>query len=127
MRDGEEIIRGSGDFEDMQLVIRSPSGNFTIAEGEVWAPVDGEKLLVHSMGETKVFRAPDVAPRYAIYGPGLVGEKLYIWLSGPALNGTNADAAIYSRFDIRDPRTAECSESYSYSWPERWELRPSEH
>lgn len=122
--EGEEIAGGSGETEDMRLTISRPGGEFIVAEGEVWAPVEGEKELVFSRGQTSVYSVPGDRPIYAIYGPdGDFEDRLFIWLRGSALKGTKEDSEIYERFEIGTPTSAQCYVSFTYSWPNTWRLR----
>lgn len=125
--EGEKITGGSGDMESMRLTINGPAGEFDVKEGEVWAPLQGEKHLVSSKEQTRVYSVPGERPQYAIYGSHpLFRDRLLIWLSGPALKGTAEDSKIYGRFTIAAPNPAECFQSFSYSWPDVWSLQTSE-
>jgi hypothetical protein len=122
--EGERIVDGAGDMEDMYLTIRGPIGDYRVSEGG-WAPPTEPTQLVASTGNTSVYRVRGQVPRYAVFGPRReAGEQeMLIWLSGPALKGSAADAQIYSRLEVRDPSTVECAETYAYSLWQTWKLR----
>ena len=116
---GERVADFSGGFERMSLTIDGPSDVYTIAESEIFASIRRALRPVFSSDTTHVFRALGGHPKYAIYGRPSFSpdqDRLVIWLSGPALKGSNEDAAIYSRFDVRSIDYDKCGHGFTYSW-----------
>lgn len=119
LADGESITDFSGSPEGMSITVNSPSGNFAIAESEIFASAKGAKRLVFSSGRISVYRVSGPAVRYAIYGPTSFShgqDRLVIWLSGQRLKGKKTDHAVYDRFEIRDPAAVQCQQTFTYSW-----------
>jgi len=117
--EGESIAEMSGSPEGMSINVTSPSGDFSIDEGEIFAPAKGPRRLVLSNGSTSVYRVSGVGGRYAIYGPTSFSngkDRLVIWLAGKNLKGRKSDQAIFSRFEVRDPSGLKCEHTFTYSW-----------
>lgn len=118
--EGEQVTAFSGGPEEMSIEISGPSGNYEVSESEIFAATKASKRRVLSRDETRVYRVSSGNEvRYAIYGPTDFSDgkdHLLIWLSGNALRGTRKDASIYSRFEVKDPATVNCSRTFTYSW-----------
>jgi hypothetical protein len=116
---GEKIIEYSRSPEAMSVTVEGASGTFKIGESEIFAPVQGQKRLIALREQTKIYRVTSERGRYAIYGPTNNSDgkdQLVIWLSGNGLMGKNKDRTILNRFDIRDPDTVKCEQTFTYSW-----------
>jgi hypothetical protein len=116
---GEKIIEFSGSTEAMSVTVEGASGTLRIGESEIFAAVRGQKRLVASRGQTKIYRVTSERRRYAIYGPTNSSEgkdQLVIWLSGDSLRGNSSDRAVLDRFEIRDPASVRCEQTFTYSW-----------
>jgi len=116
---GEKVTDLSGSPESMSIRVERPPRMYRIGESEIFAPGRGARRLVFSHGRTSVFAVSGYERRYAVYGPASFSDgkdRLLIWLSGSALQGTSADAAIYRRFEVRDPATVKCDHVFTYSW-----------
>jgi hypothetical protein len=117
--EGEKIIEFTGSPEGMSVTVEGATGTFRIGESEIFAPVKGHKRLVASRGQTKIYRVPSGGGRYAIYGPTTFSDgkdQLVIWLSGDNLRGKSSDRATLDRFEIRDPASVRCEQTFTYSW-----------
>ena len=117
--EGEKIIEFSGSAEAMSVTVEGAFGTFRIGESEIFAPVEGQKRLVASRGHTKIYRVTSHGGRYAIYGPTSFSDgkdRLLIWLSGDNLKGKGSDRAVLDRFEIRDPASVRCAQTFTYSW-----------
>ena len=116
--DGERVTDFSGGAEAMTLAIGGPSGAYTVSESGIFA-ARGARRLELSSAKTNVYRFFEGGPRYGVYGPTSFSDgedRPIIWLSGAALKGTAADAAIFSRVEVRDPKSVKCDQSFSYRW-----------
>lgn len=116
---GESISKMSGSPEGISIIVSSPSGDFSISEGEIFAPAKGLKRLVFSNGSMSVYRVSRGGSRYAIYGPTSFSDgkdRLVIWLAGNNLKGRQSDKGVYSRFEVRDPSRLKCEHIFTYSW-----------
>ena len=103
----------------MAITVEGPSGAFRIVESDIFAPAKGRKRLVVSKGKTRIYRVSSQGGRYAIYGPTDFSngeDRLTIWLSGDNLRGRSADQGILDRFEVRDPASVTCEQTFIYSW-----------
>jgi len=117
--EGEKITDFSGSAEAMAITVEGPSGTFRIGESEIFAPAKGRKRLVVSKGQTSIYRVSSQGGRYAIYGPtGFSNgqDRLIIWLSGDNLRGSSTDRGVLDRFEVRDPASVTCQQTFTYSW-----------
>jgi hypothetical protein len=119
LADGERVTEFTGSPEAMSITVERTSGDFTIAESEIFAEPKGPKRLVFSNGRTFVYRVSDHRGRYAIYGPtsfSAGNNRLVIWLSGKSLRGKKSDQTVYGRFMVRNVAGLKCEQTFTYSW-----------
>ena len=118
--DGERVIDSGGAVESVWLQVRGRVGSFDVRESEIFAEPKVPRTLVATSDGTKVYRMTGGGRvSYALYGHAHIlgeGDKLVIVLSGPAFTGGRADAAIYRRFQIGDPKGVKCGQYYEYGW-----------
>ena len=117
--EGEKITDFSGSAEAMAITVEGPSGTFRVGESEIFAPAKGRKRLVTSQGQTSIYRVSFQGGRYAIYGPTDFSngeDRLIIWLSGDSLRGRSTDRAVLDRFEVRNPASVRCGQTFTYSW-----------
>ena len=118
--DGEQVTDSKGGVESVLLEVSGRAGRFSVGESEIFGAPKSSGKLVATSGGTKVYRMTrDGRVFYALYGHVDIrgeGDKLIIFLRGPAFTGGKADARIYGRFQIGDPEGVKCGHSYVYGW-----------
>jgi hypothetical protein len=116
---GERIVDFSGGMESLSVRVLTPQGQLTIGESEIFAVPEKPRTQIAAWNHTKVYRYSGGADRYAIFGPTSYSEgkeRLVIWLSIMTLIGKPNDAAVYRRFEVRDPSGSGCKRGFTYSW-----------
>lgn len=119
LNEGERITHSSGSPEGVSITVESPSGDFEVGEGEIYAQPKNARRLVYSKGRTSVYRVSGRRNMYAIYGPTSFSEgkdRLVIWLSGVNLKGGKGDRGVYQRFTVQDTSALGCQHTFTYSW-----------
>ncbi|MEO8376000.1 MAG: hypothetical protein ABI471_12290 [Sphingomonas bacterium] len=118
--DGEQVTDSQGGVEGVLLQVSGPAGRFSVGESEITGAPKPSGTLVATSGGTKVYRMKDDGRVfYALYGHVDIrgeGDKPIIFLHGSAFTGGKADARIYGRFQIGDPKGVKCGHYYDYGW-----------
>jgi len=118
--EGEQVAASAGGVEGVSLQIRGRAGRFSVGESEISGGPESSGTLVAAAAGTKVYRmTADHRVSYMLYGhAGPFSERdiPIVILSGPAFTGGKADAGIYGRFQISDPKDVKCDHSYVYGW-----------
>jgi hypothetical protein len=116
---GERIVDFSGGMESMSVRVLTPHGQLTIAESEIFAVPTRARQKIAEWNGTKVYRYGSESGRYGLFGKTAYSadeDRLVIWLSIMTLMGTSDDAAVYRRFDVRDPAGSGCKRGFTYGW-----------
>lgn len=116
--EGERVTEAPIGLEGMAVVIDGQSGAYEIRESELFGRPARIGTRVARNAGTAYFRRSGPI-RYAVAGRtgySLDRDALVLWISGDALNGQRADAAIYRRVAVGDPSQLRCDFRYLYGW-----------
>lgn len=116
---GETVTDQSGSPEATMIKVTGSAGSFEIGESEIFATPRGERELVDTREQTRVYLIRARDKLYGVYGPtpfSTGGDRLVIRLSGRALRWDARDVAIYQRFEVRKPPSSGCLAVIGYSW-----------
>jgi hypothetical protein len=116
---GESVTDFSGGFEGMMIDVKGPKGKYTISESEIFARPRERGNFVNAHSHATIYALKGRERQYAIYGRTRFSpnsDRLIVRLRGDALRGTAADADIYDRFDVVEPRSQDCEHTFTYSW-----------
>ena len=116
---GERVTDFSGGLEGMSIQVVGDKGTFDISESEIFRQPKYTGHPVLQQNGTTAYRINGMEPHYDIYGRTSFSndkDRLMITLSGPSLRGTATDKNIIRRFEIRDPSSAPCQQTFTYSF-----------
>lgn len=118
LSEGERVADVRMGLEAMVVEIDGPLGRYTIRESEIFRRPARLGTRVARNAGTTYYRSGSPV-RYAVTGRtdySTERDTLVLWLSGDALNGQRADAAIYRRVAVGDPAQLRCDFRYLYGW-----------
>lgn len=118
LRRASEVTDVRIGLEGMGIEVEGPLGRFSVRESEIFTRPARLGRRVNRNEDASYYRSGNPLS-YAVtartsYSPDR--DTLALWLSGPALTGQRADAAIYSRIAVGDPAPLRCDNRYIYGW-----------
>ena len=115
---GERVTDVQIGVEGMGIEVEGLLGRYSVRESEIFARPARLGRRVSRNEDASYYRSGNPVS-YAVTGRTSYSpdrDTLVLWLSGPALTGQRADAAIYSRVAVGDPAPLRCDNRYLYGW-----------
>jgi hypothetical protein len=116
---GERVTDMARSPEAVQITIMGPRGAYNIGESEIIGAQRATPKPIYANGPTKVFQLRSKSWLYGVFGPTSFSDGADVLvdvLSGRVLRSGAYAAEVYRRIEVRDPASARCEATFSYSF-----------